>query len=402
MSYRSNIPKIYLFQALISFQLWTPVWVVFLQERGLTLGQIGLLDAIAWLLIAAAEVPTGVIADTWGRKTSLIIGAVFQGVGVLGLLTEVLSPAFLVCYFMWGLSMTFWTGANDALVYDSLRADGLEQTFVRVDSRWALVAQASGMAAGLGGSLVAAVDLRLAFVVPGGACLAAAAVGLSFREPPRFAAETERRGYWKNLTRGVHIAVARPRVRYLVLLGAIVLLVPMMLSLSMFQPYAREVGVPVWALGLLFLGMRGASMLGSLLAPMAAARVRRERLLAAGPLVVAGLLGLLGLLASRPAVLLLAAIMVVTYAVRPTLSAMLNDSIPSEQRATIISLQSLLLTLVIAGVQPTLYAIGGRTSMALAIGLAGALMAVMAIPVLVLLLRVPAAAVAPAQPLTGD
>jgi MFS family permease len=134
----------YVFQALISFQLWTPVWVVFLQERGLTLGQLGLLDAIAWLLIAAAEVPTGVVADTWGRKTSLLIGAAFHGISVLGLLTDVLSPVFLICYVMWGLSMTFWSGANVALVFDSLRPDGLEATFVRVDERWALVAQASG------------------------------------------------------------------------------------------------------------------------------------------------------------------------------------------------------------------------------------------------------------------
>jgi MFS family permease len=390
MSYRQNIPRVYAFSALTAFQLWMPVWVVFMQERGLTLGQIGLLDAIAWLLIAAAEVPTGVVADTWGRKTSLIIGALFHGIGVLGLLTEVLSPVFLVCYFMWGLSMTFWSGANDALVYDSLRAEGLEETFVRVDARWALVTQASGMLAGLAGALVAAVDLRLAFVITGVSCLAAAGVGLTFREPPRFSDSGSRPGYRENLTRGLRIAVVRPRVRYLVLLGAIVLLFPMMLSISMFQPYAREVGIPVWALGLLFLGMRGASMTGSLLAPIAVVRVRREWLLVAGPLLVAGLLALLGLLASRPAVLLLGAIMVVTYTVRPLLSAMLNDSIPSEQRATIISLQSLVFTLVIAGVQPALYAIGGRTSMALAVGLAGVLMASLSVPVLVLLFRAPA------------
>lgn len=100
------------------------------------------------------------------------------------------------------------------------------------------------------------------------------------------------------------------------------------------------------------------------------------------------MLSLLGLLASRPAALLLAVLMVVTYAIRPVLSAMLNDSIPSEQRATIISLQSLLFTLALAGVQPVLYAIGGHTSMALALFLAGMLMAVMGVPILVLLLRV--------------
>jgi MFS family permease len=373
---------------LISFQLWTPVWVVFLQQRGLTLGQLGLLDAIAWLLIAAAEIPTGVVADTWGRKTSLLVGAACHGIGVLGLLTEVLSPAFLVCFFIWGLSMTFWSGANDALVYDSLRADGLQATFVRVNARWSLVAQASGMAAGLGGSFVAAIDIRLAFIITAAACLLAIGVGLTFREPPRFAEDSGQLGYRANLRRGVEIVVARPRVRYLVLLGAVVLLFPTLLSISMFQPYAREVGFPVWTLGLLFLGLRGASMLGSLLALCAATRVRRERLLVAGPLLMAGLLVLLGLLASRPALLLLGALMVVAYAVLPTLSAMLNDSIPSEQRATIISLQSLLYTLMLAGVQPALYAIGGRASMALALGLAGVLLLVLVVPILALLLRV--------------
>jgi hypothetical protein len=67
---------------------------------------------------------------------------------------------------------------------------------------------------------------------------------------------------------------------------------------------------------------------------------------------------------------------------------MLNDSIPSEQRATIISLQSLLYTLALAGVQPALYAIGGHTTMALALGLAGVLMFVLVVPILALLLRV--------------
>jgi hypothetical protein len=131
--------------------------------------------------------------------------------------------------------------------------------------------------------------------------------------------------------------------------------------------------------------------------------VRRERLLVVGPLLMAGLLGLLGLLASRPAVLLLAVVMVVTYAIRPTLSAKLNDSIPSEQRATIISLQSLPFTIVLAGVQPTLYAIVGRTSMVLAPGLAGVLMAVMVVPILMLLLRVPPpSTVAVDLPATSD
>ena len=53
------------------FILWLPIWVVFLQRKGLSLNQIGLLEAFAWILTAALEVPTGGIADRWGRRASM-------------------------------------------------------------------------------------------------------------------------------------------------------------------------------------------------------------------------------------------------------------------------------------------------------------------------------------------
>ena len=73
--YGGNIWRLFTFQALIMFILWVPVWVVFLQRKGLNLTEIGLLEAGAWLLTAALEVPTGAIADRWGRKASMAIGA---------------------------------------------------------------------------------------------------------------------------------------------------------------------------------------------------------------------------------------------------------------------------------------------------------------------------------------
>jgi hypothetical protein len=71
-----------------------------------------------------------------------------------------------------------------------------------------------------------------------------------------------------------------------------------------------------------------------------------------------------------------------TALARPVLSSMLNDLIPSRQRATVISLQSLLAMLGCGIVQLALFAIADHTSMAFALGLAGLLMATAAVPLL--------------------
>ena len=76
MALEANVWKSYLYRFLMNFQLWWPIWVIYLQkERGLSLTQITLLDTPFFLLIVLAEVPTGAIADRFGRRTSLMLGS---------------------------------------------------------------------------------------------------------------------------------------------------------------------------------------------------------------------------------------------------------------------------------------------------------------------------------------
>jgi hypothetical protein len=111
---------------------------------------------------------------------------------------------------------------------------------------------------------------------------------------------------------------------------------------------------------------------------------------------MAGIQVLLWLGASRPAAALFGVAAALGGAVQPVLAAALNDAIPSLQRATVIPLQSLLTNFGFGLVQLGLLVVGDRTSMALAVGLAGPLMAALAAPVLALLAGSPAAPAAPA------
>ena len=60
--YRGNIWRLFAVQALLAFILWVPIWVVFLQRKGLSLTQVGLLEGVAWTITAFLEVPTGAVA----------------------------------------------------------------------------------------------------------------------------------------------------------------------------------------------------------------------------------------------------------------------------------------------------------------------------------------------------
>src|SRR3989441_13344814 len=103
--YRGNIWRLFTVQALLMFILWVPIWVVFLQRKGLGLSQIGVLEGFAWVLTAALEVPSGAIADRFGRRASIAMGAFLYSVAMFLILAEALSPAFLLGYALWNSSM---------------------------------------------------------------------------------------------------------------------------------------------------------------------------------------------------------------------------------------------------------------------------------------------------------
>src|SRR5438128_9421306 len=114
-AYRGNIWRLFAVQALLGFILWVPVWVIFLQGKGLSLTQVGLLEGVAWTITAFLEVPTGAIADRWGRNASIAVGASLCGLAMFLILAEALSPAFLLGYALWNSSTAFVSGADSAI-----------------------------------------------------------------------------------------------------------------------------------------------------------------------------------------------------------------------------------------------------------------------------------------------
>jgi MFS family permease len=140
--------------------------------------------AVASLSSALFEVPTGVFSDRIGRRRTFVLGSVAD-VTAVTLYAASGNYALLVCgAICQGLAMAFFSGNNNALLYDTLAASGQQDRYQhylgRITSRehvaWAL--------SGVGGGLVAAVSLRLTVWVSILPALAGLGIGLALQDPP--------------------------------------------------------------------------------------------------------------------------------------------------------------------------------------------------------------------------
>jgi len=182
---QANIWKFYLFQFLLNFQLWWPIWVLYLTEkRGFTLGQVTLIDVPFWMSIIALQVPAAAIADRWGRKPTLMAAAcaLTAAVTLFGLASS--FPLILASYLIWGIGFSLLFGTESAFLYDTLKALGREEDYPRVYGRaWGLVTAAALAGTLLGAPLAAATDLSFPIVLSGGLAFLAVLAAATFTEP---------------------------------------------------------------------------------------------------------------------------------------------------------------------------------------------------------------------------
>ncbi|WP_257141203.1 MFS transporter [Bacillus sp. AFS015802] len=120
----------YLFFAQLFFD--RALWVIYLGDKGMTLGEIGVLEALLHLAIVLFEVPTGMIADLYGRKVSLVIGNLFSLLYGLFMLLSGSFSMFTLAFLSMGLMVTLHSGAEQAFAYDTLKNDKREKDYTRV------------------------------------------------------------------------------------------------------------------------------------------------------------------------------------------------------------------------------------------------------------------------------
>lgn len=138
---KRNVRSFTLFRMCFSARFYYPVYALLFLDYGLTLEQFGILNAIWAVTIVLAEVPSGALADTIGRRALLILTGILMILEMAVLLAAPIGGGNLLFYLfllnrvLSGLAEAAASGADEALTYDSLKAAGMENRWGHVLER---------------------------------------------------------------------------------------------------------------------------------------------------------------------------------------------------------------------------------------------------------------------------
>ncbi|MBE9518208.1 MAG: MFS transporter, partial [Bacteroidetes bacterium] len=180
-----NIARLYLIKIAKWFMLFMPIVVPFYESNGLTMKDIMILQAVYSIAIVILEVPSGYLADVIGRKKTLIIGAVF---GILGFTTYNFSfgfMGFLVAEIILGIGQSCISGADSAMLYDSLLEKGEEKKYTRFEGRITALGNVAEALAGIVGGLLVGISIRTPYLAQIFVAFIALPAAITLVEPTR-------------------------------------------------------------------------------------------------------------------------------------------------------------------------------------------------------------------------
>jgi MFS family permease len=272
-----------------------PLYALLFADTGLSAAEISALFALWSFMGVVAEVPSGALADRYGRRAAIVAAGILQAAGYLTWIALPGFPGFAAGFVLWGLGGAMASGAFEALLYDGLAAAGEADRYARVLGR----VEAAGLAvqvpiAGAATALFAAGGYTLAGLVSVATSLGAAAVAATLPDvrPERSGGEEdEELGYLATLRAGVAEAAGSAPVR------AAVLAVAAITAFDGLEEYfpllAAEWGVPTEAIPVALVAIPLAGALGAALGGRAAlirpAGMILMLLAASGALAAAGL-----------------------------------------------------------------------------------------------------------------
>jgi MFS family permease len=327
---------------------------IFLLDAGLTNLEAFAANAFFTAGMVLFEVPTGIVADTVGRRASYLLGTVTLALSTLlyVLLWEVGAPfwQWAVASMLLGLGFTFFSGAVEAWLVDALAATGFTGQLETVFGRGQVVSGVAMLSGSAAGGLIAQVSsLGVPFVLRGVVLVAMFAVAfrmmhdVGFTPAPRGQPVAEIR---RIASASIEFGWRVPAVKWLMLQGLFAGGVGFYAFYAL-QPYLLELyGDPeaYQIAGLVAAIVAGAQILGGLAAPRIRRLFRRRTsaLIATAALSTVTL-ALIGAIENFWVVLALIVVWGLLFAATmPIHQAYLNGMIPSQQRATIISFDSLM------------------------------------------------------------
>lgn len=327
---------------------------LFLLDAGLSIFQVFLANAAFTAAMAVFEIPTGVVADTRGRRASFLLSEVTLAVGTLAYVGAAYIHGglflFILAGLILGLGFAFYSGATEAWLVDALKETNYSGELDPVFARAGVVNGIAMVLGTVGGGLLGQIDLAVPYLVRTALLIAAFVVGWRSMHDVGFTPRTlQMRGIFGEMKKVVRAGVKygwNERVPRLLMLEAFLVSGFFAWAWYAWPPYFLELygKKAVWLAGVIAALFSLASVAGNVIAERITKPGRRRTtiLLAANAVLTAAMIGT-GAIRSfwiTVPIFLLGA--VAFGLIEPVRRTYLHRSIPSSERATLISMDGLM------------------------------------------------------------
>ena len=337
----SNIWKYYLFKILSTALFAAPIIVLFYQENGLSLTEIMILQSIFSITIVFLEIPTGYFADRFGRKFSLTLGAISTTLGVIVYSIGNAFFIFVLADIFWGMGKSLISGADSAILYDTLKKLNKTHLFKKISGNALALTMIAYSIIDIIGGFIAEIDLRLTLIMSVPVVALSIPLALSIREP-KITKKIISKNHLKEIIQTTKYAlVKKKRVRWLILYSSL-LSVATILGFWLYQPYLKSIGLGILWFGFVYAGMNVIGAFGSKFSHDIES-ILGEKISIILPIVllVSGnlIMGIFGSL-----IMAIISIILIQFSrgfQQPIMNHYINKIIPSNRRATILSIKQI-------------------------------------------------------------
>ena len=370
-NYKKNIPRLYLVKISKWFSLVMPIFLPFYESNGMDTQEFMVLKAIYSIAIVAMEIPSGWMADVWGRKKTLLLGSILASIGFLLYSFSYGFWAFAVAEIILGIGHSFVSGADSAMLYDSLKADKSTDKYIREEGRITSAGNFAEAIAGVVGGFLAVISFRTPFYFQFAVAAIAIPAAITMIEPK---IHTIEKSYSINkLVQNIrNTFVSDQNLRISILLSALTGTATLTFA-WLIQPFFRVINLPIEMYGIFWTALNLTVGVSSVFAHKVALFFGRKWsillviiLLSAGYFLSGAVISYWGL-----------AFLFLFYLVRgiatPIFKNYINEFTGSEVRATMLSVRNFIIRISFAGIGPLLGWITDNISLNKAFLLAGIL-----------------------------
>ncbi len=373
---KKNITKNYWYSLVNSLNLTHGLWMIYLAHKGMNLLEIGMLEGFFHVCSLIMEVPTGAIADLLGRKASRVAGRIAGLVSLLILIFSNTFWMFACSFFFSALSYNLESGSGEALVFDSLKVIKEEKGYTKVAGNLEAIFQTASIFSLIVGGLLGEKSFMLAFMSAVVVSVMAIVLAMTFYEPPIEKVVNSEHSVKNFLIHTYESFKTLFSKRVIASLALFTTTLSAFTTVIFYyiQNYWKSTGLSVATIGVyLAIGSAGGALLSFNITRIEAA-LKRFKLgnFAKYPFLFFALIIFVGIFlisfsgfsqeTSLITVIALTLVMAGESGMFVSFNNFLNQNIPSHQRATIISIESMLFSIIMIALFPVFGWIAELTS----------------------------------------